>query len=717
MKIINKKIKTGLEWIVVILLCISLCGCRDTHASPGVDNIGETNKEENGMIETKEQEPYVVKTVLKENSVVDPDTGTGIYTRYTELTAADDAPETFKKVIAECNRRAEEAARRRMLSVPSELSVKTLQEKSKDYRFETYAYIVTITRADHVAFSILETEYESGLWDAAKEREVSYRFRGSTFDTSSGEEFPLSALASDEKNLSEMLEKTLKTQYGTSELAGTEPSNYSWTADALGIRFYFNSDAVSKEKRREIGDYSNDVITVALPYDILGGATVGKLSEVPEAYIARIDRETVYKLPYGDLSIMLTKNDAETLIRMMPDQMPETSLRIEYADASSDFYIIRSRGGFYLFREEMFDEAGFFYDFSRPDGGYGRFKYYPSQYFDSFMREIRLALPYNPYCAHMCEVRRSFGKTRSDASSFVPNGHYSFSDDTNSIYKRFALIDDALRIDTRNTACRLLEDMSAEEIDAQGQKLSDIKIKAGAAIVFESVSGEADRYQDTYRRSGQEVSYIYKGRLADGRRIRIHSVTEDEISVNGTYLSRVSEPVSLAEAQIDITPPEAEVFTVHIGSKDYKLIPDYSKIDHIGEEIDFGDDIWWLKEGYVGRYEMTDEDIADMKDSGLISSSNVDKGGVLLQIGKDGKVRFDYYGMAYEGTMPDKRYYGKSVVVALKFKYEFRTFDIILRNGRSHDVPSRIQFYSKGLPATNEPSKQPPITVYLTKIE
>lgn len=669
------------------------------------------------MVETKEQKPYAVKTVLKENSVVDPDTGTGIYTRYTELTAEEDAPETFRKAIAECNRRAEEAARRRMLSVPSALSVKALQEKSEDYRFETYAYIVTITRADPAAFSILETEYESGLSDAMKEWELSCRFHGGTFDTTSGEEIPLSALAADEKTLSEMLKKALKTKYGISDLAGTEPSDCSWTTDALGLRFYFHSDAVSKEKRREIGDYSNNAVTVALPYDGFEGSAVGKLLEVPEAYIARIDRETVYKLPHGDLSIMLTKNDAGIFIRMMPDNGPETGLRIEYADASSDFYIIRSRGDFYLFREEMGDQAGFFYDFSQPDGGYGRFKYHISQYFDSFMREIGLALPYNPYCVHMCEVRRSFGKTPSDASSFVPNGHYFFPDDTNSLYKHFALIDDTLRIETLNTGCRLLEDMVAEEIDAQGQKLGDIKIKAGAAVVFESVSGEAGRYQDSYRRSRQEAGYMYNGRLADGRKIRIHSDSEYEISVNGMYLTRVSEPVSLAEARIDITPPEAEVFTVRIGRKAYPLIPDYSKIDHIGEEIDFGEDIWWRVEGYVGRYEMTDRDISEMKDGGLIGGSDGDTNGILLQIDKDGKVRFDYYGSVYEGTMPDKRYYGQSAVVPLKFKYETRTFAILLRNGRNHEAPSRIQFYSEGLPATNEPSRQPPIRVYLTKTD
>lgn len=313
-----------------------------------------------------------------------------------------------------------------MQSVPSTLSAETLKEKSADYRFETYAYIVTITRADRAVFSILETEYEAGLRDSfTGEQEVSYHFRGSSFDMASGRELSLSELVPDEKALQERLPEALKVQYGTDELAGTEPSDYSWTADALGIRFYFNSDAVSGEKRREIWGYDDDrVITVAFPYDtLLDGSMFQKLSEAPKAYIARIDRETVYDLPYGDFSIMLTKDESRTIIRVMPDHGSESSLEIEYADDQSDFYIIRSHGGFYLFREEVGDQDGFFYDFSSPDGGYGRFAYNPSQYFDSFMREIKLALPYDPYCAHMCEGRRSFGYGSNDKSTFIPHGH------------------------------------------------------------------------------------------------------------------------------------------------------------------------------------------------------------------------------------------------------------------------------------------------------
>ena len=110
----KKEIRPGV--MVVALLCASLCGCRNIQGKPDIVNIGETQMETNSALETNVQEPYAVKTVLKESSAVDPYTGTGIYSRHTELSAPESAPETLKQAIAECNRRAEEAVQRRMLS-------------------------------------------------------------------------------------------------------------------------------------------------------------------------------------------------------------------------------------------------------------------------------------------------------------------------------------------------------------------------------------------------------------------------------------------------------------------------------------------------------------------------------------------------------------------------------------------------------------------------
>ena len=57
---------------------------------------------------------------------------------------------------------------------------------------------------------------------------------------------------------------------------------------------------------------------------------------------------------------------------------------------------------------------------------------------------------------------------------------------------------------------------------------------------------------------------------------------------------------------------------------------------------------------------MSDEDLLDMQTClGVSSSQQAAKNDAFLMIRKDGKVRFDYCGMLYEGQMQDKRYYGK----------------------------------------------------------
>lgn len=705
--------------IILAIAAVSvtmLCGCRKTEDQENRETETEMlisifNKPEKS--EEHSKRPYEVITVLREDSAIDQEKGTGVYVRYTELIPEENAPESLKKAVDECNRWAEDAALGKLAAVPSGGKNDHSDDEDK-VSFETYAWIAAVTRADSTAFSILKTEYSEGLPDMWKGPEVSYHFSALTCDTLSGEEIELSELTDTGDTLNEKLREALKVQYGTDDFADVRPGNYAWTADALGIRFYFCSDCISEEKRRENGDHTGYAVTAAFPYDTLTGEKAKALSKVPESYIAQMDLDTLYDLPHGKLSVMLTKEDDNTVIRMIPDKGKESSLIIEYADAQSDFYIIRSKDAFYLFRERIGYQEGFFYDFARPDGGYGRFAYNTCQYFDSFLREIGLALPYNPGCVHMCEVRRSFGENSYDSSSFVPNGHYSFPDDTGVKYQSFVLEDGVLQIDSGNTACRLLEDRVFTELDEEGKETGETEVKAGCSLVLEAARGEAKRYQVPAKRNSN-ITYTYDCRTADGRKIRITSDLDSVIAVNGEYMNRFTGPVSLAEAKSTIEPKAPEAFTVRIGNKDYPVIPDYSKMNHVGEEIDFGGDIWWNVEGYSGHYEMTDEDIADMRKD-VVLNSWVPDGPVTLDIGTDGKVSFDYAGRLYEGTLPEKRYYGTDAYVPVSSQSEHRSFEIIFRKGRIHEAPTRIEFYSEGLPATNVPSGVPPLTVYLTKI-
>ena len=715
---------------VVSALCfvamIALCCCLKTVDAAGYAGEQEissgvrtgTQMQLNSYYEAYDTEPYVVRTILKEYASVDPNTGTGFYGRYTELQVEGNAPNTLRNAVAECNKRAEEAVKVR--AEQTEKSTFAFQTSklsvSDEYRYVTYGYIATVTRADQTAFSILETEFEKGI--GQHESEITYHFYGLTCDTKSGEEITLTDLLGDDESfLSMQLREALKTKYGVEGLATTEPGDYAWIGDVLGIRFYFNSDAVSKDKREEINDYTARAVNVSFPYGAFTGQKTQAMSVAPESYIAMIDREIEYDLPYGNLSVKLLKKDDSLFIRIQPRKGDADELRIEYADDLSDFYIMRAEGGLYLFRERIGYQEGFFYDFSNRDGGFGRFAYNTAQYFYSFLREILVALPYNPYCVHMAEVRRSIGESTYGKGSFIPHGHYTFPSNPTARYKRFVLTDDSLQIDMNNMACRLLEDFTAMQIDDEGNEIGEVTIPAGRTLIFESVAGEASRYADPPQRSSVNNAF-YDCRLTDGTLIRFESNTMSTLAVEGAYINRFTEPISLGEAQFEETPEPAEVFTVRIGGKDYPLIPDYSKKDHTGEEIDFGEDVWWSVEGYPGRYVCTDEDLEDMKEAYFADYSLFDADEKpLLEISEDGHVALTYLGQVFTGDLPQKRFYKTYVYVLMESETQRRTFQIVLREGKDHSTPTRIELFSEGEPATNEPSKVPPLLIYLTHVQ
>ena len=125
-----------------------------------------------------------------------------------------------------------------------------------EYSFITYAYILSLTRADSFAFSILETEYEKGLYDEWSGSSFVCNFKASTYETQSGNKISLSQLVKDEETLFEMLKKSLSEKYGSEDLVSV--TDCAWSADALGIRFFFNTDEETREKRKKLNQYTNE---------------------------------------------------------------------------------------------------------------------------------------------------------------------------------------------------------------------------------------------------------------------------------------------------------------------------------------------------------------------------------------------------------------------------------------------------------------------------
>lgn len=718
-------------------------------------------------------EVYPVKTVLRELFSVDPEKRIGVYGRYTELTAEDGAPDALLRVIAEVNARAKEtveAEAERFLAENRYRKRKAGSGAEDHFRYHNVSCIVNVTRADSVLFSILEAEMISGIGekegDWLSEAE-NCRFRASVYDTQSGMPLTPADFLTDPGSLPERLEAALENKYALEGLytdgGKTTPA---WTADYLGLRFYFDAAMIPEEKKNRQGMDSRKAVHVSIPYTALDGPMSEAAAAAPESFIAQLEKNTDYRLPHDSRSIRIEKalnSGYEAYRIVISDGKEEKAWWLEYADDNSDYFVFRTMDGYYFYRLDDTQDRAYVYNFARPDGGFDRFENQNAQCFDSFLHGLNLAVPYHPGCVHMRERTRRFMDSRSGLNtSLVPNGHYCFLPEPGRgrTWLHFSLIDDALALDSRNVGCRLLHEVSASALDEEGNAVSEITIPAGEVLRFLRVSGESELYyymspQYSMYTSGAR-DYFYDCGLSDGRKVRLSIRSENNFFVDGMYMDRIGEPVTLGAAQYEAGFGKLPDHYVTIAGKEYPLIQDLSLMTNSGEEIDFGGDVWWIVENYVGTYIQPEEsgqnpaagagpdaygdDGADIMEDGGPAESGLPEdaepdtavdggtditgiwdpagsGGAKLVISESGDVRFEYDRRVYTGKLPEKRFYREDVVLYMESNTERRSFRIIVMDHLPAHDPSftGIRFYSAGEPATNEPSHVPPIDVKLVR--
>ena len=213
-------------------------------------------------------------------------------------------PEALSRVLAEVNARAKncvEAGAERFLAENRYQPAAGADEKLP-IRYRNLSYIVNVTRADDILFSILETEMESGIGDAEGiwlRAPESCRFRSAVYDTASGRELTLSDFLKDDspERVRERLEQALSNKYGSVRPAGDgETALPAWTADHLGLRFYLDG---TKDSRK--------AFHVSLPYTELDGAFAKTAAGTPESFIAQLEKNRDYALPHDSRVIRIEK--------------------------------------------------------------------------------------------------------------------------------------------------------------------------------------------------------------------------------------------------------------------------------------------------------------------------------------------------------------------------------------------------------------------------
>ena len=658
---------------------------------------------------------YAVKTTLKELSLADPEKGIGVYGRYTELSSEGKVSEAFSMVLSEINEMARKTVEEKAQRFLSENDYPVADDRtdSEDlFRYRNISCIVNVTRADDALFSILVTEMESGLGDTKDTPidGVSTSFSSAVYDSSTGKKIGLSDFLKDPESIGARLNGALQNKYGIDglytavEAAGTP----AWTADYLGLSFYFDGSMISAVKKSEAGIDRRRAVHVSIPYTALDGPAAEAAALTPKSFIAQAEKNTEYALPHDKRSIRIEKadNDGYEQYRIViTEKKKEKAWWLENADDSSEYYVFRAQDGYYFYRLDDTSDRAYVYNFASPDGGYDRFENQNAQCFDSFLHEICMAVPYNPDCVHMRERSRKFMDSRSSLNTwFTPSGHYAFSPEPGRgrTWLHFALTDDVLALDNRNVGLRLLHDINASALDDAGNETGGTVIPAGEVLRFLSVDGESELYYymskdyNLYKSGARD--YFYDCALSDGKKVRLATRIENSFFVDGMYMDRIGEAVTLAGAQYEAGLGGVQDHYVEIAGKRYKLIRDLSLQSEAGEEIDFDGDVWWKVENYVGTFRSE-----DLK--------------AKLQISENGDVSFEFGDRTFTGKLPEKRFYKRDVEIHMEEGYEERTFRIIVLDDAAPHDPSftRIRFYSEGLPATNVPSTMPPIEAELLR--
>lgn len=665
--------------------------------------------------EKSDRKTYPVKTTLKELISVDPEKGVGVYGRYTELTAQGEVPEVIARTLAEVNARVKESVETKASRFLAENAFPTAAKNdavTERYRYRNISYIANVTRADETLISILETEMETGIGNTLGEMTDGIKtcfFHSSVYDTQNGNALTLADFMKDPDSVNELLRDALSNKYGNAVYTDNGSESPSWTADYLGLRFYLDGSMVPEAKRRDLGMDPRKAIHVSIPYSVMDGPMAKAAADTPESFIAQIEKNTEYALPHDKRVICVEKaksSDVNAAYRVITkDSDNAESWWLEYSDDSSDYFILRTNGKYYFYRLEDLQDRGYIYNFASPDGGFNRFANQNAQCFDSFMHELYLAVPYDPDCAHMRERSRKFMDAKSGLNtSYAPNGHYAFLPEKGRgrTWLHFSLIDEALALDSHNVGCRLLHDLNATALDDAGEEIGDTVIPAGEVLRFLRVDGESELYYymsteyDMYKSGARD--YRYDCALSDGRIVRLVTSYENSFFVDGMYLDRIGEPVTLGAARYEACTSELPEHFVKIGGKEYKLIRDLSRQTESGEEIDFGKDIWWEVENYTGIFTSPEGDAK-------------------LVIAGNGEVSLEYQGKSFSGRLPERRRYRTDVMIFLEGGYERRSFRIIVEDKLPDHDPSfeRIRLYSEGEPATNEPSKVPPIEIKLVR--
>ncbi len=655
---------------VAIAVALCLAGC-----ASGGGSAGGSPQARKDVANVEQLQVHVIRNTYAE---VGDETGHGGYGEYTEVTLESEGYDALAAALDERNKRAattavdtvhdhanDPNAQATTDSHAMDVLLGGVDNTVQAIDFINFISQGIVTRADSNLTCLLETRVsEIDGWGKKM------FFSSHVYDSATGAELALGDLVTDPAQLPELVSAALHEKYcfdGMFEegedaaqvvrgkLENPEANGaLAWTADYLGMKFYFDS-ADFKHADMYQGMY------VSLPYGEHPELFADACKATPDDFIAQLEYGKAYELP-GDTqgrSVRVTRvhdDDArpQGLLGTSPNSSNATAgwtFSAQVGTGIGDAFALSGEASsspwFYdMFRQDYMpslvhaDGAWYVYGFGDRNSDN-----YPTAVFKlddepaliaEFEEGFTPSAPYTTW-AFPCNPAAVTLADRDCLASY-----------DRILFERACSIDGATglpspspesyRAHTVNQAYKMRMGVNGTLIGEDGQPGEEAAIDEGSVCVLES----GLRYN------------FYDMRLEDGRLVRLECDPQTR-KIDEHYTADIMSMVPAFTAAITTIESGPRQRTIWQHGREVPLVPETGNIVGTGAILDYGDTAWWVAEEFVGAWAMTEEDRALIAE--WYSDGNPPDDGA-LEIREDGTFTMTFAGRTYEGVLDKKRGYG-----------------------------------------------------------
>ncbi len=710
-------------------LALCLTGCASS-GGPVQSNSSQSSKAGKDVSGVEQLQVQVVRNTYAE---VGEQTGHGGYGECTQIALESEGYDALKAALDNRNGQAGAQMVEKVRSHandpnaqattdlhPLDVALGGVDSSVEAVDFIDFLSADVVTRADSSLTCVLEAEGSQldGWGDKVS-------FASHVYDSQTGKELALSDLVADTSQLPALIDEALHQKYFVGGMfkegedaaavvrGKLDAGTLAWTADYLGMRFYFDSADFSHAD-------SYHGMYVSIPYAAHPELFTDACKGVPDDFIAQLEYDVAYELP-GDAagrSVRITRaHDEEARLGLLgnaPDAVNSGAgwtFTVQVGTGAGDAFTLTGEA----------TNSPWFYDIYRQDyapclvrvgGRYYLYGFgdrnsddYKTAVYDlngktpELLKELdegflawvpytRWAFPCNPADVVMADRdclasydRITFERACTiDAATGLPSSEPT-----------------AYRAHTENQAYKMRMDVNGTALDESGAEGGSAVIPEGAVCMLET--GVAHDHYDM--------------RLNDGRLIRL---VYDPITrkIDGHYTADIMSMVPAAAASQATIESGPRQRTVWQHGREVQLVPETGNLVGTGAIIDYGDTPWWVAEEFVGTWTMTADVRARIADR-YTDGNAPDDGRMVIR--EDGTFTLVFDGDTYEGSLGETRGWGVFATGSMQRvggQYGQSVWFDYLQESESEEKWSQIEFHADGLPYPLS-QEVAPFDCYLTR--